>query len=170
MLDHELRALVSVDPSPDFQARVRSRVGAEPARVGWLSVPAAALGAAAVVVVVAVVALTFVFTPGVPNPRATGGNHVMVANAVGPHAPLAGTVPVERPGRAPVSPAHRTQAVSFSRVQLDRDETLALQRLFASSWTRMVTDAAEPVHGPIVIPEIVIEPLVVDGLTEGASR
>ena len=36
MLDHELRALLSVELSPDFEARVRTTIAAEPARSSWL--------------------------------------------------------------------------------------------------------------------------------------
>jgi hypothetical protein len=166
MLDHELRALVSVDPSPDFQARVRSRVAAGTARVGWFGLRAAALGAAAVVVV----ALTFVFAPTSRNARPITFNEPRVAHAVGRYVPLAETVSLERPAQVHPVSARGTPPVSASPVQLHRGETLALQRLFASSWHTIVTDASEPAHGPIVIPEIVLEPVVMDGPTEGASR
>jgi hypothetical protein len=54
-LDRELERALAVDPSPEFAARVRTRIANEPARSPWRASWMFALGAAAVSVVAVIV-------------------------------------------------------------------------------------------------------------------
>jgi hypothetical protein len=54
-LDRELRRALSVDPSPEFVARVRMRVANEPARMPWRASWGFAMSAVAAIVMVAIV-------------------------------------------------------------------------------------------------------------------
>ena len=56
MIDDEIKDALNVDPSPEFLARVRTRIAKEPAPAAWRgSWTLAAAGAMAAVVVVAVI-------------------------------------------------------------------------------------------------------------------
>ena len=54
-LDRQLRRALAVDPSPEFVARVRTRVANEPARTPWRASWMFAIGAVAAIVVAAIV-------------------------------------------------------------------------------------------------------------------
>ena len=65
-LDRELAAELSVDPSPEFVARVRERMATEPAPSSW-RVPQMVMAAAALTVIVIAISMSRVDqTPGAP--------------------------------------------------------------------------------------------------------
>ena len=56
MIDEEIRDALKIEPSPDFLARVRTRIASEPAPSAWRwSWTVAAAGAMAIAVVIAAV-------------------------------------------------------------------------------------------------------------------
>jgi hypothetical protein len=167
MLDDELRALVSVNPSPDFQARVRTGISRAPARVRWLGMPAAALALAAMVVMAVAVAL--VFRTGDRRHESSPSPGLLTTTQA--TAEPAGLVPPVaahgRPQPAPVSVSRRL-ADSRPDVQIDRAETRALHQLFASPIPIIIVDESErEPRGDVVIPSISIKPLTLDTRSEG---
>ncbi len=76
MIDDEIKDALNVDPSPEFLARVRTRIANEPAPPAWRgSWTLAAAGAMAAVVVVAVI---------VSRPRSRGSRSFVAAGPKGP--------------------------------------------------------------------------------------
>ena len=73
-LDREIEAALAVDPSPEFLARVRTRVAAEPAKSAWRLFPARwafepLLALAVLGVVIAMVVPPWLREPSVPAAR-----------------------------------------------------------------------------------------------------
>ena len=89
----QLRIELSVEPSPEFAAKVRARIAREPKR-RWTTMAMWSLAAAAAVVVLAVVAL---------RPRGEQGRPIAVKEAPSPVAALATPAAVGPP--APKAPA-----------------------------------------------------------------
>ena len=181
MTDQEIRDALRVDPSPEFLARVRTRIAGEPAPSAWRwSWTVAAVGALAAMVLIAVV----MSRPRHENPSAPEVAHAFEPAGIpaGPEGPAlqqtepAGSRAVRRPG--PSAAAHATPVVSgFTRtmsrgaeVLLDPAETQALRRLIAGvrdghvdlsmmqTSTTPVAMELEPV-ADIVIAPITIDPI-----------
>ena len=168
MLDQELRALVSVDPSPEFEARIRTTIASQPVRsrgFRWWQPMAA-------VVMLALLAIVAGRWPDdideVQALRSTGTWQM---------AAPAGAAAMHRPDRhvdaTPVDIGSRRKTV-----QINAAEAAALQQLLAQPPTALaiVLDetAVEPADDSatgIVIPELSIAPLRVGApLGEGATR
>jgi hypothetical protein len=87
-LDREIEAALAIEPSPEFVARVRTRIASEPAPASWWQlrwpVIATALAAAAVVMIVA-----FSWRPSAPEQVAarSGADVVLTEPAREPTAP-----------------------------------------------------------------------------------
>ena len=170
MIDDELRALVSVEPAADFQARVRTRIAAEPSRAAAWNMPLAMLAAAATIAaVVGPYWLTSV--PGqLPSAVLQSPPITLAPAPVQMLAPAPHTAPpvVRRTTRA--MPRTVLTATAPPAVQIDRAESAALQRLFSAPLPAAVVDLPQPRDGFIDIPQIALEPLVVDESSEGVSR
>jgi hypothetical protein len=170
MIDQEIQDALKVDPSPEFLARVRTRIANEPAPSAWRWSWTVAAGAVAASVVVAIV-LSPVREKSIVAP-------VTQTAAAGPKAPALQPAAEEL---APVAqsaerrPAPRmviatALAVQQPEILLDPAETRALQRFIAGARNGRVDLAAvqqstspapmelEPV-ADIVIAPITIEPL-----------
>jgi hypothetical protein len=154
MIDDELQALVSVDPTPGWEARVRSRVAAADVVGRRTLVRNLALAAAAVVSVAVGASL---WSNVARNSRSTEPA-VLAARAVA----LEGWPLLSLPARPALSalpdrPA-RPDLPAASAIQVDPREARALRALFATA-SSMSLAVPEPRTGPIVVPEIAIAPI-----------
>ncbi len=184
MIDQDIRDALKVEPSPEFVARVRTRIANEPAPSGWRwSWTFAVAGGLAAAIAIAVV---------VSRPPAT--------IAVAPAAQSSGVPPVARPfppanddaglkPRATANPARTTAVVSGllvppkprsgegesrttspaqPEILFDSRETIALRRLIASVREgRVDLAAAQPsgLQAPMEldpVTDIVITPITVE--------
>jgi hypothetical protein len=159
MIDEEIREALDVDPSPEFLARVRTRIATEPAPFSWRwSWTIAAAGALAAAVIVAIA-----LTPRV-KPIVEPVRQAATAGAKGPALRQTGSVPSatelrpdfssrerrpvaspseRRPGpfgpgesiasrvARPKGPALQEASTASSEVLLDPAETRALHQLIA---------------------------------------
>lgn len=181
MIDQEVHDALKVDPSPEFLARVRTRIAKEPApsswRWSWTFAAAAAMAAAVVVAVV--LPRPQEVKPAVPQPRIAQGPAPVVSGTMAA-APTTSVKPAtRRPGPLGpgVSNAFRV-AVPKGRalhpdaeILLDPAETRALRRFIAGVREGRVDLAAvqqsvtyEPMAlGPVA--DIEIPPIIIDPLT-----
>jgi hypothetical protein len=150
MTDQEIRDALRVDPSPEFLARVRTRIASEPAPSAWRwSWTVAAATALAAMVLVAVV----MSRPRHENPPAPDVAHGFTpaeapAGSTLKQTEPAGSTAVRRPGpsasarlEAPRAPARLAEAQSAKagsgtlspdpEILIDPREGIALQRLLA---------------------------------------
>lgn len=169
MLDDDLRALISVDPAPDFRARTLARVEADAAlrRARWPLMWSVAVATAAGVALV--VALWPVAPSRMPLTRPA-----LDARTVAPLASLPSLVEA-RPSRIEQTAdiARRTSSRALGlqpgvrlTVQIDRSEQEALHRLLTSppaAWPAPA-DSDE-----LAIPELTIAPVTFDPLVTGDS-
>jgi hypothetical protein len=171
-LDRELRALLAVDPSPEFAARVRGRVAATPTYVGRGFSPAAVLVAAAAAVAMAVVLSR---QPEAPPPTSFASHDIQLPPAV------VAPTPVQANPDAVAVAARRVAAPpvpqpAASEIVIDPAETRALLRLIRatrdgsldlSAAVRATPPSAMdvPAIDPIVIPPLTIDPLNLNGPT-----
>jgi hypothetical protein len=173
-LDGEIRALLTVDPSPQFHASVRIRIANEPAainrrRLRWLG--AAAMAAAAAVTAFMVVAPSR-SAPAISTLTARSSVHLAL-----PESPRARRLASDVVSSDIVSPARRTSVrrprdapPSEPEILLAPDETRALRALIAgvregridltpvSQATTPDVMELEPIRN-LVIPLIVIAPV-----------
>jgi hypothetical protein len=184
-LDRELRALLAVDPSPEFVARVRGRVAAEPMQPAWRGwgmltyvgrgfSPAAALAAAAAAIAIAVV---------VSRPPQAPARTAVASHDIG-LPPAVVVPPTTQTNRASAAIPVATRRVSAPPVQrtaapeivIDPAETRALiwliratreGRLDLPAAVRATLPSATdlPAIDPIVIAPLTIDPLNVNGST-----
>lgn len=176
-VDRELKAALSVSPSPDFEARVRQRIDLDrPVRMGGVArgLKTAGLPIAASVVIAAGLFYALNRTPVVVAPPATSP---VVAQAEPPSAPVPAsppmTKPVDRPQaarRSPMAAARRAEP----EVILPVNQMEAVRRLAdAVNEGRIVLTA--PAEGSVeppvevVVPPLVVEPLPVPALDPDAG-
>ena len=164
MLDDELRVLVSVEPSPEFQARVRTRVSREPIGRGWLALPIWAFALAAATATAGVVYLVLIGSPGSPaSPPALSSEQRAVFVAVSQSAVDERPVVVRE--EAAARPSRGTRV---SPVHLDQAESRALRRLFTVPVRVVIVDGVKPTDDlELTIPAITIAPLVAETRSEG---
>ena len=171
-LDREIEDLLAVDPSPEFVAKVRQRVAAEPAPTAWwLSWRPVAAGAGLAAVVAAGLLWPSATSVG---PRDGGANTGAMDQAGAPTheagteavaSPFAaGTPSVDRPSHHRAPAARNRQAAS--PVLIRRDEATAMNLLLTRVREGTLPDMAEALAavdaaGPewIAIPPVVIEPI-----------
>lgn len=178
-IDAELRALMAVEASPEFAARVRERVSVE--RMGRRSrmvIPAMAAASAALVVTAWVVAgLTMSSLPsGIPDEppvRAATERLPPVADVEGP-PPAVAAARIGRP-RAPIAPAGVATGSSEPEVVVDARVKAAVERLLDAAPGRVLGDppaARAPDPGEaaadLVVEPLVVEPVPVPGIVIGA--
>jgi hypothetical protein len=173
-VDRAIGELLDVEPSPDFVARVRTRIDGEriaPRWFDWRLVPVSAAIASLLVIVVVWSAGKNGEPP--PQPQA-----VSVApappepakpTAVTPQAVNAGTAAVAAPGRNEPNEAPPAVLVSRAEVEGLRYFVSALRegRLDANALPSESGDLEEPM--PIVIEPITVEPLLSAGDTQSGE-
>jgi hypothetical protein len=172
-LDRELTSLLSIEPSPEFRAKVRARVAGERIARPWhFQWRVAAVGAAAVVVASLVIMRV---TPTRPSRPAAQLVEKGPAASVPPVLP----VPNDRPQMAPVvALAVRQPAPPTNRAEvlIDVSARRGLRQLSAlvrDGRARFVFDdetVPQPPIGDIVVAPIVIEPVTVTTLSESAGE
>jgi len=171
-LDREIEDLLAVEPSPEFVAKVRQRVAAEPApSLWWQSWRPVAAG----------VGLAAVVAAGLLWPSATsvaprdGGANARAMNQASAPTREAGTAPVASPFAAGIpsvdTPSHRRAPAAPNRqavspVLIRREEATAMNLLLTHVREGTLPDmtealAAVDAAGPewIAIPPVVIEPI-----------
>ena len=184
-LDRDLESMLAVDPSPDFTARVRTRVASESHRSAWRGA-AWMFSAAAAVVVIAVV---------VPRDRPRdkrGEGHPLASRPLASIALAASDVgrrpalseartsgtggPALRPNRENASPRD-----TIDEVLVDAREAAAIRALIVAARDGRVDlapvlNASTPTAmelGPVVeisIPDIAIDPIAPGTGAEGARQ
>ena len=153
-LDRRLASALQVQPSGDFTARMRTRIANDAPAPRWqVSSLWLAVGAALVIVVIAI---NLRATPAVPA--------LPVARAL-PHQDLAIFVPLPAV-TSPDAPAMPITAAPHRVVLVEKSEMLALQRLFAGEF---VAPPEQPVAEELTINEVAIAPIAVP-IIEGEQR
>ena len=183
-LDDELRALLAVEPSPEFAAGVRERLRTEhvsDSRWKWAWIPFAA-AAVVVLAIYAVVSREAVIPPD-PPVVATGPARVPQTSAAASPSPTTQPKPdrsaptVAQPERSPRIrrriPIERQRVVATvinrgdPEILIDSSQKAALVRLIAMTQrgTMVASGLAEPTDAPISVTQAVeVAPLVVDQL------
>ena len=165
MADDELRALLSVDPSPDFTARVRSAVRSDRPRTTWAL--KATFGLAALL------ALALSLPSFIERQTHVAGSTTLVSTPLRQaNIPLREAIADlrERQPRALVRARKALPSlVEGSKIQLDPRELRALRALFADPPAAYI-ELPETSDGPIVIPAVKVEPLQLDSLSGGVSQ
>ena len=197
-LDREIEVALAVKPSPEFQARVRTRIAIEPAPSSWrLPWFVAAAGAMAALIAIAIV----VSRPREVSPVFAADRMPLPARTVAPFwQPLAGAhgimpvvhvasgFPAVERGAGSRTTAHSAGAPLTVRLKpdatevlLDPAETRALRRLIAgtrdgtldlSPSLQATTPTAMdlPPLSEIAIPLITIDPITPQAGDEGARQ
>jgi hypothetical protein len=178
-LDREIESLLAVEPSPEFVARVRTRVAAEPEpggwRVSWMLASAAAIAA----VVVAVIAW--------PKPEVASSPERQVAQsprsaaAVETSSPRASFTPPEPQRQQPsstrvaaVARLDRAKDIDLPEIVIADNEVKAYTALVASirqhRFGAAVPEETNP-DTPLEIKELPpVEPLEIEPIVKLAAR
>jgi len=163
-LDRQIQEALAVDPSPDFQARVRIRLSEEPPRyrvgIGWLVYGAIGLAALAVLAV-------FVATRDEVAFRAADPIGPAVHTAAAPE-PIA--VPAtEGPAAGRLTGVTRRHAADTVLVPAAEREAFRrfLRTVAENGLAYSVPDASE--DAPLSVAEITIEPIVIAPIDTSAE-
>ena len=170
MIDDELRALISVDPTPGFSTRLRTRVASDVRMRHRRFLPQLAFAAAAVL---SIASGALLWRDAAPDSRSAASSVPLEARAVAvgvwPAPPaLAARPALPALGALPPAPALPARPV-LAAIQFDDREARALRALFASTARRPLPDVPQPRTEPIIVPEIAIQPIA-DFDPEGAPR
>ena len=157
-LDRELARALQVDPAPDFTARVRARIDAQPHPSRW-RVPTLALSA---IGCAALAILGATLWPRASAQPARGHVSVLPHESRAVLAPLTASARSESPQPAANV---RTTAAPAIEVMVSRSEMLALQRLFSGA--TVAPPPSTPQADELSIPELAIEPISLPTMTEG---
>jgi hypothetical protein len=193
VIDGEIRATLAVDPSPEFVARVRTRIASEPPRatssLSWKFFAAAALAAAIAIVVVS-------RPEGKPTPvtQARRAEDIQLAPPAAIEQPghAAAAFPVVSGPSTSSGPSRAASRDGFGRprasaisaepeILLDPAETRALRRLIAGTRAGTLDLSASlqataptamdlPPLIEITIPVITIDPITSQAGEEGARQ
>ena len=161
-IDRELASLLSVEPSPEFRARVRARIAVEPLPRPWYLQWRAAEAGAAAAAIVAGVAIMRVGPVPQPTPTAP-----LVDN--GQAAPMRTDDPTPAQTPHDGSVAARRSSSNSPEVVIDRTAARGLQQLDAlvrEGRVQLVFDDEPGLQEDIVVAPIVIEPITVTTLSE----
>jgi hypothetical protein len=172
-LDAELRALLSVDASPEFAARVRMRIAGERIAPRWGCVPLSLGGLAAAVLVVAVVSRPAgAPAPVAPAPPLAGVGAPAIPSLPVPPWPDAVTLSEpRRPGAARRGPARGepvgVAVASSPEAIVDPRQRTAIDALLALTNRGAVLEfvpapasvATDIVVEPLNVPVLTVEPL-----------
>jgi hypothetical protein len=163
LLDRELAALLSAEPSPDFVARLRMHVESQArTRASWFNVRWIALAAALAVAVGAAVAV-----------RIGQSTHVDAnqARVVDPVRVIAATD--QRQSARAIPPAAPTSARPVPEMLVSPSESRVVQRLLMAARGTAVVPAAhsaEEADAPLLPPmPITIEPITLEPLAAAAD-
>ena len=184
-LDRELASLLSVEPSPEFRARVRVRIAGEPAPRGWLARwRTVAAGVAVLSMVAALVLGRGQLTGGTRRDVARPISSSVTSDSVASGSVASGfsrTIDspppsvLATPATSGQEPNRRRLQSSSAEVLVAASEVRGLRQLDAlvrEGRTRFVfdeeTDPQEPVTAIVVTP-IVIEPIAVASVSEQAG-
>ena len=173
-LEREIEQALAVDPSPEFVARVRTRIAEEPSPAsrgfGWLFA-----GVAAATVAAGVVALAMLR----PDQRVKPAAGLLISRS------LASAVVVPMPSQGPageprtpnleprtsnLEPRTSNHERPWSEPLFDTRETMALQRLIADVRDARVDLTPLTKEGPMTLPAmdpLVISPIVIEPLVPG---
>jgi hypothetical protein len=175
-LESELRRVLAVDPSPEFLARIRTRVAGEPVR-GWFS---RAL-IAPVVLAIAIIAVVAVFLRRPPSAVGNQATAVLAARTITAATLMAPVSAVSRSivtiASSPPSDAepHISTAsamhVTESEVLVAGDEMRAVHQLIRDARRGDLSIVPAPVAPPAT--EITIDPIAIEPIpsligTQGA--
>jgi hypothetical protein len=167
-LDREVASLLAVEPSPEFLARVRTRVAQEPEPGGWRWRWTFALATVTVALIGAVV----VWQSGQQAPSSEVPVRLpQVAEAVAPPAPV--VVEVERPRASrPTRPTTRTREAANLIPLISADDARAFDTLLAAIRRNDVVLNADMPNSALsastlALPPITIEPVTVPEPLEG---
>ena len=156
-VDREIQRLLAVDPSPEFQARVRIRLSEEPQRfrlgIGWLVSGATALAAVAVLAVF--VSSRDDVAPRAPDPVAPA---VQAAAAAEPAPPPAVEQAV---AFAPPAPIRGTRAETVLVPAAEREAFRRFVRAATENGLAYVVPREALDDAPLGVPEITIDPIVI---------
>lgn len=154
-LDRELVRSVQIGPSPEFVARVRSRIALEPASPRWnvLQLASAAAG-------VVMIGLLIANLGPLPMPRA------LPASVLG-HRDLVIVAPLPAVTPLPPGPTLSHMAARMAEVEVSRSEMLALQQLFSGA---LVAPPQGATPDEVSIPEVAIEAINLPTLPEGERQ
>jgi hypothetical protein len=171
-LDREIEDLLSVDPSPEFVAKVRAGVAAEPAPtpwlLGWRVVPA---GAACVAVAVAVLTMwPSADPPFISEDVAKPAAPVVEVVAKVPPPPPAKTARPEPPRRL----SRVARAVESPEVQVSEEEIRSFRLLVAQVQRGRIPEVPNTAPGegagePLGPPWIEISPVVITPIAQLAQ-
>jgi len=182
-LEREIESLLAVDPSPEFVARVRTRIAQEPAPTAWRWSWSFVLAGAAAAVVLAVLVTSWMarVTPtGVPQQAAAREDVGLEAEPSLVRSQPATTreignggvrsVRLQSDARGGRLPAAREDAPPFTGVIFSEAERRALLTLVAAvEEGRVPPFPVAPAVDADVLPEgtaLMIEPLVIDPLPQ----
>jgi hypothetical protein len=155
-VDRELSQLLAVEPSPEFAARVRTRIEQQPARrFAWWPWAGASLAAAAVIVAAVVIGAQT--APAVVAPASVPADIHLSSGEVAlqPRTPVH-AIPVV----TPVARAQRAVRSEGPEIVIDPSLAAAIRRL-ASEQPLLPEVPREPSLDPVVV-----EPLIVPEIGE----
>jgi hypothetical protein len=173
-LDDEIQDLLSVEPSPEFLARVRTSIAAASIASPIPRFLAGLGGITAVAVLVVAIAVSWPGKPEQPTVAAPPAppaavSSEMPASAVQTNSPVATSVERART-RTATTLASRTS--DFPEVMLSPDDVRSLQEVLVSAGARRFEVSPEGVQALMdtSIPEIVIAPVNVFMSDQGAQQ
>ena len=154
-LDREIESLLSVEPSPEFVARVRTRVAKEPEPAGWRASWMFAMAGAVAVVIVALLA----WPSREPAPRIAAD--AAIPQGHGPLTPSPSTVPQV----VPQAPLRARTAVALASVrnrviEIDLPEVVIADnevRTFATLVARIRASRFDAAVPPAPDPDVALE-------------
>jgi hypothetical protein len=162
-LEQEIEQALTVDPSPDFLARVRTHIANAPKTSRWsIRWPLVAASAGIFLVVIAVVVVTLL-----PSRRVVVTGSPVVVRTPEPRPlpqPAAPVMRTEPRRRVPVTARHESRPPATSEVLIPEGEAQALRRLMRGLHVRAVDDTTVAQAAPataVVDPptDIVLAPL-----------
>lgn len=171
-LEHEIEAALSVEPSPEFLARVRTRMASEPAQAVWrlrwaVAVTGVVLTPIAILIVLLTLPRSSVERDRVVIPAARVQKNVEPAVTSPPSA--VDVTPLRLVTRGSRVPARLTARRTEPEVLISSGEAAALRKLFADISERriessLLPDALTTATALTRIREIAIEPITVNPL------
>lgn len=173
-LEREIESLLAVEPSPEFLARVRARVAAEPAPGGWGLTWMLGVAGAAVAIGIAVMLWP---SAEVSPQSAPTFERPQVAEVVRPPAPPASpaVAPVRRTPTAEAAPAAAVRRIEIDlpEVVLAENEVKAYSTLVASVGQRRFDAVVPPAPDPgvpLAVAELPpVEPLEIEPIVRVAG-
>jgi hypothetical protein len=159
----DLNQLLSIEPSPEFAAKVRARISepytASGWRVGWLGL--GLVSAAALIIAITLGGGSPVVDDR-PTTRPTGPQHDIVLRAPTPQPAVAPGGRAARPVPPPVVEVHHAEVlIDASLAQAIRRLALSTANLALEETT---PDASAPPVSDAPVPSVVVEPLRVPEL------